>query len=56
MKVVHFLVMLFACWPAIVVGYVVGAIRSGWETGLFFQDKHEAEAVARINARKDPKA
>lgn len=45
MKVIHFLCLLLLSWPTMIVAYMVGAIRSGWLTGLWMHEQHEAEIV-----------
>ena len=45
MKYVNILVMVVLGCPAMFVGYLWGAIKSGFDTGFFFYDRHEAAAL-----------
>jgi hypothetical protein len=39
---------LFFSWPALVLGYLFAAIRSGWAVGVHLQDVHEDAAIEKF--------
>ena len=40
--------VVFLGWPALIVGYVVAAIKSGYLTGAFLYYKAEEEAMDKF--------
>ena len=44
------LAVIFLGWPALIVGYAAGAIKSGFLIGVFLYDKHEEEAIDKFYA------
>lgn len=45
MRVVNIVCLLLLGYPAMAIGYLWGAIRSGFTTGAFFYDRHEDQNV-----------
>lgn len=45
MKTLNVLCMIFLGYPAMFVGYLFGAVKSGFSTGVFFYDRHETQIL-----------
>jgi hypothetical protein len=55
MRVVNTVCLLLLGYPAMVAGYLWGAIHSGFATGAFFYDRHEGLNVdGYLTERKTP--
>ncbi len=42
-------------WPALIVGYVWQTIVSGFETGTFIYERHEAAAIDKFTKKPEGK-
>lgn len=45
---VNLLAVTFIGWPAVIVGYLWSAAASGWSTGAFLYERHEAAAIKKF--------
>lgn len=39
---------VLCAWPALVAGYIFGAVRSGWSAGRILQEMHEDAAIEKF--------
>jgi hypothetical protein len=46
--ILNFIATVFFGWPALVLGYLFAAIRSGWAVGVHLQDAHEDAAIEKF--------
>ena len=55
MKIVFNLTILLVSYPAILVGYIVGAVVAGFQAGRFMYDKAEEVGIAEYRANQEPR-
>jgi len=46
--VINIMAVVMFGWPALIVGYIWQTIVSGFETGEYFYEKHEAASINKF--------
>lgn len=54
--VINIVAMTLFGWPALIVGYVWQTIVSGFETGTFIYERHEAAAIDKFTKKPEGQA
>jgi hypothetical protein len=54
--VINIMAVVIFGWPALIVGYVWQTIVSGFETGTFIYERHEAAAIDKFTKKPEEQA
>jgi hypothetical protein len=54
--VINIMAVVLFGWPALIVGYIWQAIVSGFETGTFIYERHEAAAIDKFAKKPERQA